>query len=323
MAEYPKRSSYFANRLIRLLQKSCAANDIGVEACWLVTCVALVEDSKRYTGPVTFWTGQLLPITGFQSWGRLSRSRDRAVEAGWLHYIPGTNRQCARYWTLIPEAVATTFDDSPVDEVDHQNDDSLKINHQNGAPNVIETKITRRLKRGSFIPNPKPNPISCPNRFTDSDMETAKFLLSLILEMQPDRKRPNLDKWADIIRLMRERDNRTDAQIRELFTWCNQDSFWRTNVLSPDKLRQKWDDLQLRRGEGVPVATGTDDWQAVLDIVRTKYSPDLRNTVDVQAALTPEQFTAAQSVGLRRIANADKFDKETPAAYRTARKAVT
>jgi hypothetical protein len=64
--------------------------------------------------------------------------------------------------------------------------------------------------------------------------------------MQPSRKVPKLDDWAHTIRLMRDRDGRSDAQIRDLITRVQRDSFWRVNVLSPDKLRQKWDDLLLR-----------------------------------------------------------------------------
>lgn len=70
-----------------------------------------------------------------------------------------------------------------------------------------------------------------------------------ILKLQPKRKTPNLDAWANDIRLMRERDGRTDDEIRELFTWANQDSFWQTNILCPQKLREKWDDLDLKRSK--------------------------------------------------------------------------
>jgi len=65
-----------------------------------------------------------------------------------------------------------------------------------------------------------------------------------------------------------------------------------------------------------------DDWAAVHEIVRTIYQPDIRNEADVEAKLTAEQFAAAKSVTLKRIANADRFDKPTAAAYREARKAV-
>ncbi len=337
-ASYPTRKTFWASRFIRLLQKCCAANEIGVEACWLLTVIALVEDSKRYTGPVTFWTNQILPITGFASWGRLDRARAKAVEAGWLHYQAGKNRSIGKYWCTIPDSLQDVFDDTPVDALDyHQNgDDAETFDHQNGddqSPTISKMErqtvtkwSAKRARNGDgndepSVPCPNPYPISCQNRFTDADMQTADFIWQLISDMQPDRRKTNLQKWANSIRLMRDRDKRTDDQIRELFTWCNDDSFWRNNILSPDKLRKQWDDLQLRRPGGGD-NNRQDDWQAVRDVVRQKYSPDLRNTADVQAVLTPKQFEAAQTVGLPRIANADKFDKETPAAYRAARKAI-
>ena len=66
-----------------------------------------------------------------------------------------------------------------------------------------------------------------------------------------------------------------------------------------------------------------DDWSQVQQIVHSTYHPDLRNASDVEAKLTPEQFQAAKSVGLHRIADANGFDKETPVAYRKARQGAT
>jgi hypothetical protein len=79
--------------------------------------------------------------------------------------------------------------------------------------------------------------------------------------MQPSRKLPDLTKWSNTIRLMRDRDGRTDQAIRETFAAANRDDFWRTNILSPDTLRAKFDDLRLRlkldrpgrNGKAVPV----------------------------------------------------------------------
>lgn len=96
---------------------------------------------------------------------------------------------------------------------------------------------------------------------SDGDRETASWIWDAIRAMQPTRKRPDLAKWADAIRLMRQRDGRTDQAIRETFAAANRDSFWRTNILSPDKLRAKWDDLRLklaldrpgRNGKAVPL----------------------------------------------------------------------
>lgn len=57
----------------------------------------------------------------------------------------------------------------------------------------------------------------------------------------------NLPDWANTIRLMREQDNRDPREIRDVFVWANRDSFWSSNILSPGKLREKWDVLYLKR----------------------------------------------------------------------------
>ena len=65
-----------------------------------------------------------------------------------------------------------------------------------------------------------------------------------------------------------------------------------------------------------------DETLEVFASIRRTYQPDISNESDVKAILTPEQFEAAKTVGLKRIANSDQFDKATLAEYREARKAV-
>lgn len=59
-------------------------------------------------------------------------------------------------------------------------------------------------------------------------------------------KEPNWTVWANDIRLICSQDGRTHRQICELFGRANRDSFWCKNILSPSKLREKWDDLSLK-----------------------------------------------------------------------------
>jgi hypothetical protein len=109
---------------------------------------------------------------------------------------------------------------------------------------------------GSFFPNPTPDPKeaapSCRAklRFTDEDKATAAWMFGLIRQMNPEHKEPNLNAWANDIRLTRERDGRTDEQIRTLFSWVNADDFWKTNILSPDKLRKQWDQVTIKMRHG-------------------------------------------------------------------------
>ena len=59
-------------------------------------------------------------------------------------------------------------------------------------------------------------------------------------------KEPNWSLWANEVRLMCAQDGRTHRQICELFGRANRDTFWCKVILSPSKLREKWDDLSLK-----------------------------------------------------------------------------
>lgn len=82
---------------------------------------------------------------------------------------------------------------------------------------------------------------------TLTDLVTAEWMYQQILTLNPTHKKPNIEKWADEIRLIRERDGRSDEEIRTLFAWANNDPFWRTNILSPATLRKQWDKLVIKK----------------------------------------------------------------------------
>jgi hypothetical protein len=85
-------------------------------------------------------------------------------------------------------------------------------------------------------------------RGTADDEKCARWLFGRVLANNDSAKPPNFDGWADDVRLLRERDKRTHAEICELFQWAQADNFWRANILSPAKLREKWDQLTMKRG---------------------------------------------------------------------------
>ena len=84
----------------------------------------------------------------------------------------------------------------------------------------------------------------------ENDLETAYFIFDKIRVLNPQQVTPDFHGWADVVRKMRMIDGRSDADIRSLFSWANRDSFWRTNILSPAKLRKQWDKLWIKRKHG-------------------------------------------------------------------------
>lgn len=71
-------------------------------------------------------------------------------------------------------------------------------------------------------------------------------MFDLVKRVNPTARPMNPDVWANEVRLMREIDGRTHAEICELFLWAKKDSFWCANIQSPGKLREKWNTLAER-----------------------------------------------------------------------------
>lgn len=82
---------------------------------------------------------------------------------------------------------------------------------------------------------------------TTEDLQTAQWMFKRVQQLNPTAQEPNWAQWANVVRLMRELDKRTHREICELYDWVSRDSFWCANVLSPQKLREKWDQLVARR----------------------------------------------------------------------------
>lgn len=78
------------------------------------------------------------------------------------------------------------------------------------------------------------------------DVLVASDMFAAIQKLNAKHKQPNLNVWANDIRLMRERDNRSRQEIMQLFLWANSDTFWQSNILSPSALRRQWDKLWLQ-----------------------------------------------------------------------------
>ena len=105
-------------------------------------------------------------------------------------------------------------------------------------------------------PEPVPNlghkPINKPKknlRWEKGDMETVESIFNLLLALNPKHRKPNMDSWANEIRLMRENDGHSHSEIMDLFRFANSDNFWKSNILSPKKLREKWDVLTIKKGD--------------------------------------------------------------------------
>lgn len=81
---------------------------------------------------------------------------------------------------------------------------------------------------------------------TPIELQLAEFLLEKILEKKPDFKRPNLQSWAKEADRMLRLDKRKPRRVKEVIVACQKDPFWSRNILSMRKLREKFDQLEMK-----------------------------------------------------------------------------
>jgi hypothetical protein len=90
------------------------------------------------------------------------------------------------------------------------------------------------------------------------EVRLAELLFEKILSRNPNHKRPNLQTWAKDVDRMIRIDHRAQEEIRAVIEWCQADTFWQNNILSPAKLRSKFDQLRLKmkadRKQAAPVS---------------------------------------------------------------------
>jgi phage replication O-like protein O len=84
-----------------------------------------------------------------------------------------------------------------------------------------------------------------------SEEEVKYFLPCKLIEMMlinnPQAKIPeNLNAWVNEARLLLEKDKRTPEDIMKVIEFCQSDSFWKANILSMGKVREKFDQLYLK-----------------------------------------------------------------------------
>jgi len=79
---------------------------------------------------------------------------------------------------------------------------------------------------------------------TRSDVEgLCRYFLQAIAKN--GAKASITEKWRTEARLLLDKDQREPSEIRSVIDWSTSDSFWRVNVLSVPKLREKYDQLRL------------------------------------------------------------------------------
>lgn len=120
-----------------------------------------------------------------------------------------------------------------------ERDDILGIN---GMTNLVErddTDVILTIHKPSIEPS----------------LEVAQNLanqLAARIEANGSKKPAVTNQWITEINRMIQIDKRSPQEISDMIDWSQSDSFWRSNILSPKKLRAKFDQMRLQRESRKP-----------------------------------------------------------------------
>ena len=118
--------------------------------------------------------------------------------------------------------------------------------------NFAENNTINNISSSQIFEQPKINDNGIKNKKifeADSDPYLlAKFLENNITENNPKfpQSESQRQRWAKDFDLMIRRDKIDADDIAEVIEWCQRDIFWRSNILSGKKLREKYQQLRMK-----------------------------------------------------------------------------
>jgi len=145
--------------------------------------------------------------------------------------------------------------------VDKSIDNQSTINDNKKSASKTEIMDSKKsqstINRQSIDTNikRKDNILSAKLKFSDEDMIIAQKLFDSIRLKDERFKEPNLNKWAEEVRLMVEKDGRIHKGISNVIDYIFSNiypfntydgSFWQSNVLSMGKLRKQYGAISIQ-----------------------------------------------------------------------------
>jgi len=137
-----------------------------------------------------------------------------------------------------------------------------------------EIPVKEPLDKNDLHPTHDPKSVNLPlnpkskDKVPDpADIRLVQLLIDLMLKNNPKSSiiqrltEKRQEEWITQCRLLREADGKTVEEIERVIAFSQTDSFWKANILSMSKLREKWDQLWMKAQKGDPMA-GIREWLA-------------------------------------------------------------
>ena len=182
-----------------------------------------------------------------------------------------------------------------------------KSQRDNNGTGAGQTEGHQRESEHPDPTRPDPTPIEEAKASSGDIREDVQQLCTVLADLIEGNgsKRPRITKtWTEAARRLIDLDHREPAKAENLIRWCQGDTFWRKNVLSMAKFREKYDQLRL---------AAVEDWEKN----KTGTSPD--GLIDVDAVLGRDVWSPGTPPAGLDMAEEIEWKKQQRAAHKAAR----
>ena len=125
---------------------------------------------------------------------------------------------------------------------DNQQTSNDQVKNKSRTSHEQVTNINKNDKE--CIKNEKNKYMSDSNEY-----RLADYLYRHMLRNNPKAKEPNYQTWCKQFHLILKVDDRELEEVKKVIEFCQKDEFWYKNILSPGKLREKYDQLILKMND--------------------------------------------------------------------------
>lgn len=150
--------------------------------------------------------------------------------------LPESGKSFPKTGKVFPETVDTQYK--------NKNSNKNTTSENSGESSDTPLKTLPAVRPEAAVHSPKGDKWG-----TADDLKAAEWIFGKVQGIAPTAQQPNWPAWANDIRLMRGSLEVTHHDICETFRWANADHFWQTNILSPAKLRAKWQTLKAQMSQ--------------------------------------------------------------------------
>ncbi len=130
--------------------------------------------------------------------------------------------------------------------------------------------LKQTLKQNNNIVDTADTLATAPKFLDDSfEILVVEAIIHSCLELYPNSKVPSTykekEKWAIEIERMKRIDNRTEEEIKLALQFAVKDTFWKSNIRSTKKFREKFETLLIQSKKGTNGNIGINKGQKIQD----------------------------------------------------------